>query len=115
MKKRSTMNGKMIVDYYDGNSQKYVKDNRYRITLDGLRDAYFVSTQHTEFIITEFVNVISELKKELELYTNKDKYSDTTIQVVQYADSIISAYLTLVHENVLHEQYLKQRHEELDE
>lgn len=110
MKKRSTMNGKMVVDYYDGNPQKYVKDDRYRITLDGLRDAYFVSTQHVEYILSEFLNVITELKKELELYTNKEEYSQKTEEVLQYTDNIISAYITLIHENAAHEKYLKERH-----
>lgn len=112
-KKRATINGKMTLDYYDANRKKYVKDYRYRINRDSLRDSYFAATEHNELIITEFVNVVAELKNELELYTNKDKYSDKTIEVLKYADDIIAAYLDIVDENVRHEKYLKENHKEL--
>lgn len=105
---KETMNDLITMKYHNADLEKYLtKDGRYKITVDALRDAYFGSTEHTEYVITELVSVIGELMKDLELYSNK--IDDQTKKLLNYSDEIITAYLQIVQENFRHEQYLQKK------
>ena len=106
---KETINDMITLKYHDANVEKYVKDGRYRINVDALRDAYFGSTEHTEYVITELVSVIGELNREL-LLSFKD-FDDRKKELMRYSDQIIAAYLTIVKENVEHEKYIKSQHD----